>query len=104
MWKQSFAEAAGLGYKVAVCDRRGHIIAIANCGHVLNDVRGERWHEFVEDLPRVLAWFARDDEEEAITYAQLGHACGVPTRQWITLVKRGAGALWICYGSVRHGP
>ena len=100
MWKRPFAEAAALGLKVAVCDRRGHIIAIANCGHVLADVRGDRWHEFVEDLPRVLAWFQRDDEGEPITYAQLGHAAGKPARQWITLVKRRCGRFWICLGSV----
>lgn len=105
MWEIQFQDAAWLGLKVAACDKNGNVLAHSSLdSHTLAAVLGDRWHEFVEDLPRVLSWFSRDDESEPITYTQLGRIDGKPTRQRITLVKRWAGDAWICYGVVRLDP
>lgn len=106
MWHIPFREAAELGFRVAVCDRRGRLLAAANIdGHLITKVEaimGENWHEFVDELD--LDWFNRDDESEPTSYIQLGRIDGKPARQLITLVKRSCGDAWICYGSVLPMP
>lgn len=106
-WQKAFDEAVSTGAKVAVCDRKGHMLAAANIhGHLITTIpaiMGDKWHEFVEDLD--LGWFDRDDESEPLSYVQLGKdEAGKPERHVITLVKRRCDDVWICFGAVRKDP
>jgi hypothetical protein len=109
-WLVPFHEAAALGYRVAVCDTTGRMLACANLeGHVIEvipRIHGSGWWEFLDpaELPGVLAWFADMDNREPITYQQLCRIDGVPRMADITLVKAWAGTAWLCYGAVRPHP
>lgn len=109
-WRAPFNEAAALGYRVAVCDTAGRMLACANLeGHVIADIpriQGMGWHEFLlpDEVPLVLAWFADRDGNRPITYQQLCRIDGVPRMADITLVKSWAGSAWLCYGAVRAHP
>lgn len=64
LWQAPFNEASACGYRVAVCDSGGRMLACSNLeGHVVageSRLLGTGWWEFVEDgqLPAVKAYFA----------------------------------------------
>lgn len=107
LWQAPFNEASACGYRVAVCDSGGHMLACSNLeGHVVAGgprLLGSGWHEFVHeaDLPAVLDYFRNGQSGDTVSYRQLCQIDGRPVMADITILKVWAGSAWLVYGAVR---
>ena len=107
LWLAPFNEAIALGYRVAVCDVAGRMLACGNLdGHVVAGecrLMGAGWHEFVHeaDLPAVLDYFRNGQSGDTVSYRQLCQIDGRPVMADITILKVWAGSAWLVYGAVR---
>lgn len=108
LWLAPFKQAAAHGYRVAVCDTAGRLLACSNLeGHVVAGsprLYGTGWWEFVhhDDLPAVLDYFRNGLSGQPISYRQLSQLNGRPVMADITIIKTWVGGAWLCHGAVRE--